>query len=118
MAVGVAFANLTVLAVDETLGVLVPGNLPCDGSGLLLGAGASGCSGVTSALDLPATLGVGSDMLIASCHHATSLEKRKNSFPRFSCHWAVWKMRASWRPPARISVLVSLDAASQLPRKA
>ena len=68
MTVGVTGADLTVLAVDETLGMLIPGNLPCDGSGLLLGAGASGCSGVTGTLDLPATLGVGGNMLISSCH--------------------------------------------------
>ena len=68
MTVGIAGTNLAVLAVDETLGMLIPGNLPCDGSGLLLGAGASGRSGVTGSLDLPATLGVGGNMLISSCH--------------------------------------------------
>ena len=73
MTVGVTGTNLAVLAVDETLGMLIPGNLPCDGSGLLLGSGASGCSGVTGSLDLPATLGVGGNMLISSSHYATSL---------------------------------------------
>ena len=73
MPIRVTGTNLAVLAVDETLGMLIPGNLPCDGSGLLLGAGASGCSGVTGTLDLPATLGMGGNMLISSCHYATSL---------------------------------------------
>ena len=30
MTVGVTGTNLAVLAVDETLGMLIPGNLPCD----------------------------------------------------------------------------------------
>ena len=68
MTIGVTGANLSVLAVDDTLGMLIPGNLPCDGSGLLLGAGASGRSGVTGTLDLAAALGVGGNMLISSCH--------------------------------------------------
>ena len=71
MTVGIAGTNLAVLAVDETLGMLIPGNLPCDGSGLLLGAGASGCSGVTGSLNLPATLGMRGDVLVLS-HSLTS----------------------------------------------
>ena len=73
MTVGVTFANLSVLTMNEAFGVLVSGNLTRDGSSLLLGVGASGCSGVTSAFDLPATLRVGGNMLISSCHYAASL---------------------------------------------
>lgn len=84
VSVGVTGTDLTVLSMGEAFRLLIPGNLPCNSNGFLLCSGSNRCPGITGTLNLPASVGMWSNMLIPSSHIMPPPERADRTVVQYS----------------------------------